>query len=82
MVRGAAFQAAIASSVNQTVRLPRRRRVASYEAQFATPSLRPGNVVATSSVGLVRHEGDQDRDGPAAYDGGTIFATLNIPIIR
>src|SRR3954451_4531828 len=34
VVRGAAFQAAIASSLNQTVRLPRWRKLASYAAQF------------------------------------------------
>src|SRR3954447_21962436 len=35
-VRGAAAQAAIASGVNQTVRLPRARRAASYSAQLVT----------------------------------------------
>ena len=34
VVRGSACQAAIASSVNQTVRLPRWRKTASYSAQF------------------------------------------------
>jgi hypothetical protein len=34
--RGAARHAAIAAAVNQTVRLPRRRRAASYTAQFVT----------------------------------------------
>src|SRR4051794_25856978 len=36
VVRGSACQAAIASSVNQTVRLPRWRRAASYSAQLVT----------------------------------------------
>ena len=36
MVRGSAYQAVIAASVNQTVRLPRWRRAASYAAQFVT----------------------------------------------
>src|SRR3954452_21079234 len=36
VVRGSARQAAIASGVNQTVRLPRARRAASYAAQFVT----------------------------------------------
>ena len=36
VVRGEAFHPAIASSLNQTVRLPRCRRVASYSAQFVT----------------------------------------------
>ena len=36
VVRGAARQAAIASSVNQTVRLPRCRKPASYSAQLVT----------------------------------------------
>jgi hypothetical protein len=36
VVRGSARQAAIAASVNQTVRLPRWRRAASYSAQFVT----------------------------------------------
>ena len=36
VVRGAARQAATAASVNQTVRLPRCRRAASYSAQFVT----------------------------------------------
>src|SRR4051794_13345177 len=34
VVRGSACQAATASSVNQTVRLPRWRKAASYSAQF------------------------------------------------
>src|SRR4051795_9026636 len=36
LVRGAAAQAATASGVNQTVRLPRARRAASYSAQLVT----------------------------------------------
>src|SRR4051795_9998556 len=36
VVRGAAAQAATASGVNQTVRLPRERRPASYSAQLVT----------------------------------------------
>ena len=36
VVRGSARQAAIAASVNQTVRLPRCRKAASYSAQFVT----------------------------------------------
>src|SRR3954467_10026911 len=36
VVRGAAAQAATASGVNQTVRLPRARRAASYSAQLVT----------------------------------------------
>jgi hypothetical protein len=36
VVRGAACQAAIASSVNHAVRLPRWRKLASYAAQFVT----------------------------------------------
>jgi hypothetical protein len=36
VVRGAARQAAIASSLNHTVRLPRWRKPASYAAQFVT----------------------------------------------
>src|SRR3954454_23523421 len=36
VVRGSARQAATASSVNQTVRLPRWRRAASYAAQLVT----------------------------------------------
>src|SRR4051812_48401729 len=36
LVRGSAFHASTASSVNQTVRLPRWRRLASYARQFAT----------------------------------------------
>src|SRR3954453_3679443 len=35
-MRGAAAQAATASGVNQTVRLPRARRAASYSAQLVT----------------------------------------------
>src|SRR5215213_11703664 len=35
-MRGAAAQAATASGVNQTVRLPRARRPASYSAQLVT----------------------------------------------
>src|SRR3954470_18586338 len=36
VVRGSALQAAIASGVNQTVRLPRARRPASYAVQLMT----------------------------------------------
>src|SRR3954463_13725901 len=36
VVRGSALQAAIASGVNHTVRLPRARRPASYSAQLVT----------------------------------------------
>src|SRR3954463_16492966 len=36
VVRGSACQAAIAASENQTVRLPRWRKAASYSAQFVT----------------------------------------------
>ena len=36
VVRGAACQAVIASSVNRTVKLPRWRRLAPYAAQFVT----------------------------------------------
>jgi hypothetical protein len=36
VVWGTARQATIASSVNQTVRLPRRRRAASYSDQLVT----------------------------------------------
>src|SRR3954463_4469200 len=36
VVRGSARQAAIAASLNHTVRLPRWRRLASYAAQFVT----------------------------------------------
>src|SRR6478609_9246182 len=36
VVRGSASQAATASSVNHTVRLPRWRKAASYSAQFVT----------------------------------------------
>ncbi len=35
-VRGPAFQASTTSGVNQTVRLPRARRPASYSAQLVT----------------------------------------------
>ena len=34
VVRGAALQPSMASSVNQTVRLPRWRKLASYSRQF------------------------------------------------
>jgi hypothetical protein len=36
VVRGAARQLSIASSLNQMVRLPRYRKEASYSAQFVT----------------------------------------------
>jgi hypothetical protein len=36
VVRGAARQAAMASSLNQTVKLPRCRKLASYSAQLVT----------------------------------------------
>ena len=35
-VRGSVFQAEVASSVNHTAKLPRRRRAASYAAEFMT----------------------------------------------
>jgi hypothetical protein len=61
VVRGAACQAAIASSVNQTVKLPRSRKLASYATQFVTLLL--WDVVTTRGVGLERHGGilDQQR---------------------
>jgi hypothetical protein len=36
VIRGAARQVAIAASVNQIVKLPRPRKLASYAAQFVT----------------------------------------------
>ena len=36
VVRGSAAYAPTAASVNQTVRLPRRRKLASYAGQFVT----------------------------------------------
>jgi hypothetical protein len=36
VVRGSAAQAAISSSMNQTVKLPRCRKLASYAGQFVT----------------------------------------------
>ena len=36
VVRGSAAQAATASSVNHTVKLPRWRKLASYSGQFVT----------------------------------------------
>src|SRR4051812_48625399 len=51
VVRGSAFQATTASSANQTVRLPRFRRAASYAAEFV---LLLRNVVAVVLVQLER----------------------------
>ena len=65
-VRGSAFQAAIAASVNQTVRLPRWRRAASYAAQFVTRCRCLGMwrrqaalaLNGTAGVRIVREGGD------------------------
>src|SRR3954451_2497829 len=42
VVRGAAAHPSIASALNHTVRLPRRRRLASYAGQFVTLCVRLG----------------------------------------
>src|SRR3954453_17538837 len=42
VVRGAATHPSIASALNHTVRLPRRRRLASYAGQFVTLCVRVG----------------------------------------
>src|SRR3954449_9262640 len=68
MVRGAAAQAATASGVNHTVRLPRARRAASYSAQLVTRCRcfgmwRRQAVLALNGTAGVRVSGK----GPSSY---------------
>jgi hypothetical protein len=51
VVRGSARQAAIASSVNHTVRLPRWRRAASYSDQV----MRRAKVAVARKLAVIMH---------------------------
>src|SRR3954452_25261729 len=67
-MRGAAAQAATASGVNQTVRLPRARRPASYSAQLVTRCRcfgmwRRQAVLALNGTAGIRVSGK----GPSSY---------------
>ena len=70
VVRGSAAHASIASAVNQTVRLPRWRRLASYAGQFVTLCCLPRDVVAAV---LVQLEGQGGYPGSA--EGALPYAT-------
>jgi hypothetical protein len=72
----AAGQAAVASSVNRTVKLPRWRKLASYGAQLVTLRFCLGIWVAACSVGLERHGGIRVRTGRASYPGQTYITNF------
>ena len=68
MVRGSARQAAIAASVNQTVRLPRWRKAASYAAQFVTRCRCLGMWRRHAALALNGTAGVQaSGEGPSSY---------------
>src|SRR3954453_1286405 len=71
VVRGAATQAATASGVNHTVRLPRARRAASYAAQLVTRCCLLGDVMATGCFGFERHGRD-----PSIRKGAVVLHRL------
>jgi hypothetical protein len=56
LVRGSAFQAATASGVNHTVKLPRARRPSSYSARWC-PVLLLGDMMAAIRLRFERQEG-------------------------
>src|SRR3954451_5539094 len=73
VVRGAAAHPSIASALNHTVRLPRRRRLASYAGQFVTSCVRLGTWWRRSwfslkgkagTPGVARLEGYQAQGWP------------------
>src|SRR5215218_9941525 len=67
-MRGAAAQAATASGVNQTVRLPRARRPASYSAQLVTRCRRFGMWRRQAVLALNGTAGVQASEkGPSSY---------------
>jgi hypothetical protein len=64
VVRGAAGEAAMASSMNQTVKLPRPASLR-HRAAARHPSLLLRDVMTVRGVGLERHGGDRTRQaGP------------------
>src|SRR3954463_5874533 len=68
LMRGAAPQAAIASVVNQTVRLPRARRPASYSAQLVTRCRCFGMWRRQAALALNGTAGVQASEkGPSSY---------------
>ena len=84
VVRGSACQAAIASSENQTVRLPRWLRLASYSAQFVTRYRCLGircrrAALALNGTADVRQEG---RSPPMSLGSGyqLAYSCNNAPI--
>ena len=68
VVRGAVTQAAIASGVNQTVKLPRARRPASYAAQLVTRCRCFGMWRRQAALALNGTAGVQASEkGPSSY---------------
>src|ERR1700693_3430519 len=84
VVRGAARQAAIASSLNHTVKLPRCRKLASYAAQFVTLRFCFGMWWRRAALALNGMVGSQIKTGVAVLFQPTpphqplIRATYNI----
>ena len=68
MVRGAAAQAAIASGVNQTVRLPRARRGGVILGPVGHPVPLLRDVMATGCLGFERHGRD-----PSVREGAVVL---------
>jgi hypothetical protein len=71
VVRGAARHAAIASSVNQTVKLPRWRRPASWAAQFVTLRFCFGMWWRPAALALNAMTESRIRNGKASYPNRT-----------
>src|SRR5215218_682320 len=91
VVRGSAVQAAIASSVNQTVKLPRCRKLASYSRQFVTVCFwrgmwcRPAwfslkgkeGVQGQTRAALLRHPASQHQPDQPADPCNTALLSLH-----
>ena len=70
-----AYQAATASSVIHTVRLPRLTSAASYSGPFVSPVFCSGDLVAAALIELVGH-GSPTEHGPQPYRQGVHLANL------
>src|SRR4051794_15947975 len=80
LVRRSASHASTASSENQTVTLPRRRRLSSYSRQFVTLRVCPGMLAASVLVQLEGQGGHPGSDGgPPCYLDRAPGATRGIP---
>jgi hypothetical protein len=75
VARGSASQAAIASCVNQTVRLPRWRKPASYSAQFVIRRRCFGIRWRRAALALNGIEDPGSSEGPSSYASHTRVPT-------